>query len=63
MTTIIEYDRSKFQGFKFSYQLNGSAGKFLSIQETPRQAIEEYLDFFRVNPTECKQLSKWPSVE
>jgi hypothetical protein len=63
MTHITEYDRSKFKGFKFSYQLNGSAGKFLSIQETPDQAIEEYFDFFGINPTECKQLSKYPTIE
>lgn len=61
MTTITQFDRRKFKGFKFDYYLNGSAGRFLSVQETPQQAIEEYFEFFGVNPSECKQASKYPT--
>jgi hypothetical protein len=60
-TQITEYDRSKFQGFKFDFKLNGQYGKFLAITETPQQAIAEYVDFFGAKPTECKQVSKYPT--
>jgi hypothetical protein len=61
MTNIIQFDRSKFQGFKFDFVLNGQYGKFLAITETPEQAIQEYIEFYNVKPTECRQLSKYPT--
>jgi len=61
MTHITQFDRSKFQGHKFDFVLNGKRGKFLAITETPEQAIQEYIEFYNVKPTECKQVSRYPS--
>ncbi len=61
MTIITEFNRSKFEGFKFEFVLNGIFGKFLSIATTPQEAILEYVDFFGVQPNDCKQVSKYPT--
>jgi hypothetical protein len=61
MTTITQFDRSKFEGFKFDFVLNGTFGKLLAITTTPQEAILEYVDFFGVEPTDCKQVSKYPA--
>lgn len=61
MTKITEYDRSKFEGFKFEFVINGTFGKLLAITTTSQEAISEYVDFFGVQPTECKQVSKYPT--
>ncbi len=57
-TQIKEYDRSGFEGMKFQFVCDDN---FLTVQETPQQAIQHFIDFNGHEPKTVMQSSRYPS--
>jgi hypothetical protein len=57
-TQITEFDRTAFKGLKFEFICDS---KFLTIAESPSQAINQFVKFYGFQPENVKQVSRYPA--